>query len=159
MTEGTTRQFAFQPPDTPTWLKPQSVNKMFITHMHADHTLGVVPMLRNVLFAPSIDPNAYPPINPPPRIEIYGPAGIRTFVRSILTMTLTRTAEKYVVHELLRADDAPTSCEPEDLHSSELVGKDIWCSDDGFWREFTLGRGSLAFPPFLLVLMYIQRNK
>ncbi|KAJ7135017.1 beta-lactamase-like protein [Mycena crocata] len=140
--EGTTRQFAFQPPDSPIWLKPHSVKKMFITHMHADHTMGVVPMLRNVLFAPSIDPTAYAPVNPPPRIEIYGPAGIRTFVRSILNMTLTRTGEKYVVHELLRADDPETPCEPpEVLHSSELVGRDIRCSDDGFWRGFTKGKG------------------
>ncbi|KAJ7109134.1 beta-lactamase-like protein [Mycena epipterygia] len=118
---------------------------MFITHMHADHTMGVVPMLRNVLFAPSIDPNAVVPPNQPPRVEIYGPAGIRTFVRSILNMTLTRTAEKYVVHELLRAEDAPTPCEPpEVLHSSELVGRDIRCSDDGFWRGFTQGRGALG---------------
>ncbi|KAJ6547316.1 beta-lactamase-like protein [Mycena capillaripes] len=140
--EGTTRQFAFQPPDTPHWLKPQKVTKMFITHMHADHSMGIVPMLRNVLFAPSIDPNAYVPENPPPRIQIYGPAGIRTFVRSILSMTLTKTAEKYVVHELLRKDDVPTPCEPpEVLHSSELVGRDIWCSEDGFWRDFTGGTG------------------
>ncbi|KAJ7460363.1 beta-lactamase-like protein [Mycena galericulata] len=136
--EGTTRQFAFQPPDTPVWLKPQSVSKLFITHMHADHTMGVVTMLRNVLFAPSI----VVPVNAPPRIEIYGPAGIRTFVRSILKMTLTHTADKYVVHELLRLEDAPTPCEPpEVMHSSELVGRDIRCSDDGFWRAFTQGRG------------------
>ncbi|KAJ7715944.1 beta-lactamase-like protein [Mycena maculata] len=139
--EGTTRQFAFQPPDTPVRLKAQSVTKIFITHMHADHTMGVVPMLRNVLFAPSVNPNAFVP----PRIEIYGPAGIRTFVRSILNMTLTRTAEKYVVHELLRADDVPTPCEPpEVMHSSELVGRDIVCTEDGFWKGFTQGRGALG---------------
>ncbi|KAJ7752100.1 beta-lactamase-like protein [Mycena metata] len=142
--EGTTRQFAFQPPDTPTWLKPQSVTKMFLTHMHADHCMGVVPMLRNVLFAPPIDPPTYVPTNPLPRIEIYGPAGIRIFVRSILKMTLTRTAEKYVVHELLRKDDEHTSCDPEVMHSSELAGRDIRCSEDGFWKGFTSGKGSFG---------------
>ncbi|KAJ6455834.1 beta-lactamase-like protein [Mycena sanguinolenta] len=139
--EGTTRQFAFQPPDTPSWLKPNSVTKMFITHMHADHCMGIIPMLRNILYPPSIDPNAFAPINPDPKIEIFGPAGIRTFVRSIMTMTLTRTADKYVVHELLRPDDVPTPCDPpEVMHTNEVAGKDIWCSEDGFWREFTLGR-------------------
>ncbi|KAJ7694116.1 beta-lactamase-like protein [Mycena rosella] len=113
--------------------------------MHADHTMGVVPMLRNVLFAPSIDPNAYVPVNPPPRIEVYGPAGIRTFIRSILNMTLTKTGEKYIVHELLRDEDVATPCEPpEVLHSSELVGRDIRCSEDGFWRGFTQGVGALG---------------
>ncbi|KAJ7898722.1 beta-lactamase-like protein [Mycena leptocephala] len=115
--EGTTRQFAFQPPDTPC-----------LQDMHADHTMGVVTLLRNVLFAPSIDA----PVNAPPRIEIYGPAGIRTFVRSILKMTLTHTADKYVVHELLRLEDAPTPCEPLERHPM---------LDDGFWRAFTQARG------------------
>ncbi|KAF7338487.1 Ribonuclease Z [Mycena venus] len=142
--EGTTRQFAFQPPNTPNWLKANSVTKMFITHMHADHCMGIIPMLRNILYPPSIDPHPFVPINPPPRIEIYGPAGLRTFVRSIMTMTLTRCAHKYVVHELLRPEDAPTSCEPEVLHTNELVGTDIRSSEDGFWREFTLGRGALG---------------
>ncbi|KAJ7273464.1 beta-lactamase-like protein [Mycena haematopus] len=140
--EGTTRQFAFQPPDTPSWLKPHSVTKMFITHMHADHCMGIIPMLRNILSPPSIDPNAFVPVNPPPKIEIYGPAGIRTFVRSIMKMTLTRTADKYVVHELLRATDVLTPCDHELMHTSEVVGKDIWCSEDGFWSELTAGRTS-----------------
>ncbi|KAJ7856364.1 hypothetical protein B0H14DRAFT_3643161 [Mycena olivaceomarginata] len=124
--EGTIRQFDFQPSDTPVRLKPQSVSKLFITHMHADHTMGVVTMLRSVLFASSIDANTR--------------SRIRTFVRSILKMTLTHTAEKYVAHELLRPEDTPTPCEPpEVMHSSELVGRDIRCSDDGFWRAFTPG--------------------
>lgn len=45
----------------------QNVSKLFISHMHADHVMGVVPMLRNVLFAPSVDPNAFVPENPPVR--------------------------------------------------------------------------------------------
>ncbi|KAJ7172720.1 beta-lactamase-like protein, partial [Mycena filopes] len=159
--EGTTRQFAFQPPDTPTWLKPHSVSKLMVTHMHCDHILGnfifsnslrafsnlapgIVPMLRHVLFAPPIDPPSYVAPNPKARIEIFGPAGIRIFIRSIMKMTLTRTAEKYVVHELLRKDDEPTSCDPEELHSSELAGTDIRCSEDGLWKGFTSGKGSLG---------------
>ncbi|KAJ7833686.1 beta-lactamase-like protein [Mycena olivaceomarginata] len=109
--EGTIRQFDFQPRDTPVRLKPQSVSKLFITHMHADPHHG----------------------------------RIRTFVCSILKMTLTHTAEKYVAHELLCPEDTPTPCEPpEVMHSSELAGRDIRCSDDGFWRAFTQGRGALG---------------
>ncbi|KAJ7837874.1 hypothetical protein B0H14DRAFT_2790387, partial [Mycena olivaceomarginata] len=120
--EGTIRQFDFQPSDTPVRLKPQTS-----------------------FFASSIDANTPVPVNAPPKIETYGPAGIRTFVRSILKMTLTHTAEKYVAHELLRPEDTPTPCEPpEVMHSSELVGRDIRCSDDGFWRAFTQGKGALG---------------
>ncbi|KAJ7804718.1 beta-lactamase-like protein [Mycena olivaceomarginata] len=103
--------------------------------MHADHTMGVVTMLRSVLFASSIDANTPVPVSAPPKIEIYGPAGIRTFVRSILQMTLTHTAEKYVAHELLRPEDTPTPCEPPERHP--MLG----C---GFWRAFTQGRGALG---------------
>ncbi|KAJ7349458.1 beta-lactamase-like protein [Mycena albidolilacea] len=143
--EGTTRQFAFQPSDTPTWLKANTVNKMFITHMHADHCMGIIPMLRNILYPPSIDPHAFRPANPFPKIEIYGPAGIRTFVRSIMTMTLTHTADKYVVHELLRPDDVPTPCDPpEVMHANEVIGRDIRCDEDGFWKEITRGKGTLG---------------
>ncbi|KAJ7063068.1 beta-lactamase-like protein [Mycena amicta] len=139
--EGTTRQFAFQPSDTPVWLKPQSISKLFVTHMHADHIMGIIPFLRNILYPPPVDPNSSNfPRSELPKIEIFGPSGIRLFVRSILKMTSTRTADKYVVHELLRADDIPTSCEPTELHSSEVAGRDIRCSEDGFWREFTRGQ-------------------
>ncbi|KAJ7504636.1 beta-lactamase-like protein [Mycena galericulata] len=139
--EGTTRQFAFQPTDAPMRLKPQSVSKLFITHMHADHAMGVVTILRTILFA-SPTPVS---VNTPPKIEIYGPAGIRTFVRSLLKLTLTQTAQRYVAHELLRPEDTTTPCEPpEVMHSSELVGRDIRCSDDGFWRSFTQGIGALG---------------
>lgn len=71
-----------------------------------------------------------------PKIEIYGPAGIRTFVRSILKMTLTATGERYVVHELLGADDEITSCAQEELHTSEAAGQDIRAHPEtGFWTD------------------------
>ncbi|KAF7295133.1 Protein kinase domain-containing protein [Mycena indigotica] len=120
--EGTTRQFAFQSPATPMWLKPNKVAKMFITHMHADHVMGIIPFLRHILYPPPVNPSTSSNHSvPQPKIEIFGPAGLRFFVRSILKMTLTRTLDKYVVHELLRADDTPTTY--------------------GFWRELTRGHG------------------
>jgi ribonuclease Z len=71
-------------------------------------------------------------------VEIYGPAGLRNFVRSVLQMTFSRTADRYAVHELLTPEDPVTPCEPpEILHSSENVGEDILCDEHGFWKEFT----------------------
>jgi ribonuclease Z len=76
-------------------------------------------------------------LQPPavPTFELYGPAGLRSFVRNCLFATRTRTAEKYAVHELLTEGDVTTSCAPEDLHGSEAPGRDIRAGDDGFWRE------------------------
>ena len=94
-----------------------------------------------------------------PRIEIYGPAGLRLFVRQIMKMTLTRTAEKYVVHELLHPEDPVTPCEPSApdgtestlniaepnvLHVSELPGRDIRATPDGLWRAIAHGAGQLS---------------
>jgi ribonuclease Z len=87
-----------------------------------------------------------------PRIEIYGPSGIRNFVRQIMKMTLTRTAECYMVHELVTPKDRITPCllhddtvnslhQPDVMHCNEVVGQDILCSEDGFWRQITRSRG------------------
>lgn len=121
--------------------------------------MGIVPFLRNVLFPPPTGPSPdlpQPPkpvcyhlvshhasgsnISKQPRVAIYGPAGLRTFVRSIMQMTLTKTADKYVVHELLTPTDPVTPCDPpEVMHCSECVGTDFMCSEtDGLWREFTI---------------------
>lgn len=71
-------------------------------------------------------------------------------------MTLTRTSDTYVVHEMLRAEDTVTPCnppapstnpdshltdQPDVLHSRELPGRDIRASSDGFWLGITQGRG------------------
>jgi ribonuclease Z len=60
-------------------------------------------------------------------------------------MTLTRTADRYVVHELLSADDEVTPCAPpEVMHCSECQGKDIRAGEeDGLWRNF-VSKGTVA---------------
>jgi hypothetical protein len=87
-----------------------------------------------------------------PKVEVYGPAGIRTFIRSILKMTLTCTADRYVVHELLSANDEVTPCTPpEVMHSSECQGEDIWAGEeDGLWKDFVI-KGSVAVDAGLIL--------
>jgi len=74
-------------------------------------------------------------------------------------MTLTRTSDKYVVHELLTAEDIITPCdlptsvslsnsnisEPTVMHSSEVAGLDIRPSpEDGLWRAVAYGKGTMS---------------
>ncbi|KAF6764877.1 beta-lactamase-like protein [Ephemerocybe angulata] len=155
--EGTIRQFANQPQQGFRY-KAHRVNKMFITHLHADHIMGIVPFLRGVLGIPEAGATpAYSSIPTTPKLEIYGPAGLRTFVRQIMKMTFTSTAETYAVHELLHTGDVATPCDlPESpkfdqnisdqnvMHVSETPGTDIWADKDGFWREITgdMGKNS-----------------
>ena len=85
-------------------------------------------------------------------------------------MTLTRTADRYVVHELLSENDELTPCAPpEVMHSSECQGRDIWAGEeDGFWRDFLskgrvtvdagpiLHRGGATFLPFTSILKCLR---
>lgn len=141
--EGTLRQFALQPsrPNQRT-LKASRITKIFITHMHADHVMGLPTLLRNILGFPVPQMTSSTSARTP-KIDIYGPAGLRMLLRTTLALTHTRSAEAYAVHELLLPTDASTPCEPVDvLHSSEIAGRDLRCDDDGFWRDVTTGRSS-----------------
>ncbi|KAI0357296.1 hypothetical protein OH77DRAFT_1399381, partial [Trametes cingulata] len=65
--EGTVRQFTLQPFNRNTEnrrLRVSQVSKIFITHMHADHTMGLLTVLRNVLGIPK-PPSAVAPDTPP----------------------------------------------------------------------------------------------
>ena len=92
------------------------------------------------------------------RIELFGPAGLRSFVRQNMKMTFTRTSNNYVVHELLKPEDRITPCDTAPLdssarmnfaemnvmHYSELRGSDIRASSDGLWRKITYGKGRMS---------------
>lgn len=140
--------------------------------------MGIVPLLRNVLFPPpagsqpstsshralvsftlSCNRRRNLSISFQPKIEIYGPAGIRTFVRQIMKMTFTNTADNYTVHELLSENDPVTPCDHADplhavsrfaiaeqniLHVNEVEGKDIRASADGSWKNITGDLGDIV---------------
>ena len=102
--------------------------------------MGIITLLRNALGFFRGDPHESPVAPRPPRrpkIEIYGPAGIRQMIRTVLTLTHTRTGEQYCVHELLfpgESASAPAN-DPEHFHLSEEAGMDIQCEEDRFWRR------------------------
>ncbi|KAI5119212.1 hypothetical protein M0805_007723 [Coniferiporia weirii] len=138
--EGTTRQFALQPerPYSPKRLKLAKITKIFITHLHFDHCMGIITLLANILRGAAGRPQ--PPRTKKPLVELYGPAGLRAFVRSILSMTMTDLTERYAVHELLTPLDEPTSCDFNDLHPGESVGRDIVSVSTGLWFDLVVDR-------------------
>lgn len=128
--EGTTRQFELQPQHASYRLRRGRVNTIFVTHMHADHTMGLIGFLKAQLGIPKLG------IKPILKMELYGPAGLRAFIREVLNMTDSKCQDKYVVHELLRPGQQPSAlCTPRTMRDNELKGKDIICGEDGFWRE------------------------
>ncbi|KAI0742085.1 beta-lactamase-like protein [Daedaleopsis nitida] len=146
--EGTVRQFEAQPyrPGLPR-LRMSQVSKIFITHMHADHTMGTLTFLRNVLGIPKPKTPGITPMPPnrlAPRVEIFGPRGIRRMLRMLWHMTHTHSEHPYVVNELLFPGEQPSVAadvaeepgadETDVRRESECVGRDIWCDENGFWR-------------------------
>lgn len=104
--------------------------------------MGIITLLRNSLGIYRGDPHA-PHATPrpirTPKVQVYGPAGIRQFIRTAFTLTHTRSADQYCVHELLSVGESPSA--PADdidlFHPSEEAGTDIIAGNDGFWRRIT----------------------
>jgi ribonuclease Z len=70
------------------------------------------------------------------RMQIYGPYGLRKFVRVNLQLTLTELRGRYAVHELLGPSEQPSiTCETDLLHVNENPGNNIRSDGQGLWRN------------------------
>lgn len=72
-------------------VRPGAIDRIFVTHLHGDHAYGLPGVLCLIGNARSQD-------DPP--VELYGPAGLRLFVRTALAISRARAVPRYVVHEL-----------------------------------------------------------
>ncbi|KAI1786425.1 hypothetical protein LXA43DRAFT_1033692 [Ganoderma leucocontextum] len=117
--------------------------------MHADHSMGLLTFLRNTLGIPkppgTTPANTQPPNKRRPRVEIFGPRGIRRMLRMLWHITHSHSEFAYVVHELLFDGEQPSvaadvqhgqdGMDEGDIRcDSECVGRDIWCDEQGFWK-------------------------
>ncbi|KAJ1310667.1 hypothetical protein OPQ81_009195 [Rhizoctonia solani] len=123
--EGTQRQLLHAK------LKIGRIQKVFVTHLHLDHCMGIAPLI-GTLMSPIANPASHPNTK---RVDIYGPRGLRELLRTILRITQTSLSGKYAVHELLTAEDDPCPCEPTIMHSNETNGEDFRLSSDGYWKQ------------------------
>lgn len=121
-------------------LSLKSITKIFITHMHADHVLGLPGML---LFMNQISHNRANIIQgnaEPMHVDIYGPPGLYDFV--VMNMELTRTGKivsSFVVHELMGsdADSRPSERNSSRVRRHNVTRKTIPRNDDGTWTICT----------------------
>ena len=119
-------------------VRPSKISKIFVTHAHGDHCFGLPGLL--CLIARNRDSSLAP-------LEIYGPVGLRAFLRIALRFSGTRLLPRYVVHELhsvpylhkmgrrprLISDlggEPPAS--PSDA-GEQPGGRNIEPADDGSW--------------------------
>jgi ribonuclease Z len=119
-------------------------------HIHpvttVDHVMGLIPLMRTVMNKDEPTSTVSPfrcrstryTSNSPKRLrmQIYGPSGLRKFVRVNLQLTLTELRGRYAVHELLGPSDEPSiSCETDLLHLNENPGSDIRPDEQGLWKN------------------------
>ena len=97
MGEGSTRQAVMSKKSL------METTKIFITHMHGDHILGLPSLLLQVGTYFMIGKQHEGDVHP---IHIYGPPGLHHFLCTVLRMTETMMERRTVVHELmLRKED------------------------------------------------------
>jgi ribonuclease Z len=94
----------------------------------ADHVMGLIPLIRTAMF----NEGSYSQL----RLQLYGPPGLRSFIRFNLNMTEVALNGRYTVHELLqRGEVASAPCTPDQMHVNEAAGLNIEAGEDGLWRE------------------------
>ena len=88
-------------------IKAGKVTKIFITHCHGDHSFG----LPGLLCLMGQDRPRETIVNgktvPTPPIDIYGPEGLRDWLRVAIRYSVSRIVPNYRVHELMNVPMAP----------------------------------------------------
>lgn len=79
-------------------IKPGKISRIFITHSHGDHSFGLPGLL--CLMGTDRDRS-----DPP--VEIYGPEGLRMWLRVAIRYSVSRVVPPYRVHELMDVPMAP----------------------------------------------------
>ncbi|MGT2866222.1 ribonuclease Z [Streptococcus fryi] len=73
-----------------TTIKPRKVQKIFITHLHGDHILGLPGFLSSRAFQANEEQTD---------LDIYGPVGLQSFITTTLRITGTRLPYRITYHE------------------------------------------------------------
>ena len=170
-------------------VSPQKIDKIFITHTHGDHILGLPGILmgikqcrdsmikqrRDMLKFESDETHIQK--NKP--IDIYGPRGLRAYLRAITTYTHNRFP-RYRVHELhdyerdtirqLMSEDArfveksSISNKNDNIGSKRRDERNIVADEDGLYRlckddsiEVIAGRVQHTAPTYGFVLLESKR--
>lgn len=86
-------------------VKPGKITKIFITHCHGDHSFGLPGLLCLMGQDRPREPDERG--NLPPPIDIYGPEGLRSWLRVAIRYSISRIVPPYRVHELMNVPMAP----------------------------------------------------
>jgi len=124
--EGTQRQFHY------TTLSPLRTKKIFITHMHGDHVLGLIGVILQI-----DQLNMSASGNENTAVEVYGPPGLYMFIKSNLKFLESRLTLDVIVTELVggKVRSSSTWTPPKDhmFSNSSVKRREIYPTDDGTW--------------------------
>ena len=84
-------------------VRPSKITKIFLTHAHGDHTFGLPGIL--CLMGQDYDRGADG--DGRPVVDIYGPEGLRMWLRVAIRYSVSRIVPPYRVHELMDLPMAP----------------------------------------------------
>ncbi|XP_076855299.1 zinc phosphodiesterase ELAC protein 1 isoform X2 [Brachyhypopomus gauderio] len=115
-------------------IRASKITKVFISHLHGDHFFGLPGLLCTLSLScsPHGDQEG-------PHIEVYGPQGLRNFLRVALQISRSDLLLTYAVHELEPSreqspctghlDPALTTSSPQ-LHPQERPGRTVHLDPD-----------------------------
>ncbi|KAE8739931.1 hypothetical protein FOCC_FOCC014570 [Frankliniella occidentalis] len=115
-------------------IRPSRISKIFITHLHGDHLFGLSGLICT-LGNQVMDRKDF-------ILEIFGPKGLRRYVREVLCLSRSPLPFPFRVHELIPMDDqlprnwASWGVNQEATgppHPQELSGRDIQ-AENGIWN-------------------------
>ncbi|RVD89122.1 uncharacterized protein DFL_000143 [Arthrobotrys flagrans] len=128
--------------------KLSSLKRIFITHMHGDHMFGIVPLLCTLLNGAGgtvgvEDPRVVATVEKRGKeagFEIYGPEGLREYIRTSLRLTRSLLGGSYVVHELHFPTNGVEECakvkgSAENMMPMELPGYNVFPDKAGYWKD------------------------
>lgn len=98
-------------------IRPSKITKIFITHLHGDHSFGLPgvlcligqstmaerdkeKMLRGALERSNSNSNLKPRPEDEHVLDIYGPEGTRDYLRAVIQLTYSKVVHPYRIHEL-----------------------------------------------------------
>lgn len=124
------------------FLTSSKIKKIFITHLHGDHSFGLPGVL--CMIGCSKLSIVLSKLDTSDIVDIYGPPGIRDYLRASLQLTYSRISVSYRVHELKNVPNLhcrnpvmpriKTVASPEYGEIEE--GRDIYPNSDGHYHLF-----------------------
>lgn len=118
-------------------VRPSRITKIFITHLHGDHLYGLPGLMCTIGVTVPERKNFV--------LEIYGPRGLRKYIRNTLILSKSALTYNYIVHEMIPVEEQfpedwntwPSDDEATGrLHPQEIPGKDINADEKFVWNLF-----------------------